>query len=58
MGKEGPGDVQGALAEIGLSLTRKPKVMHAFEFFTNDNMLQAIKSRIKKPLKGLKVASY
>lgn len=50
--------IDGALAEIGLSISGKLKVMHAYEFYTNENMLELIKSKIKKPLRGLKVASY
>jgi len=50
--------VSKALAEAGLTYRGKVKVRHPLEVLINDVGMDAIKARVTRPLKGLKVASY
>jgi heterodisulfide reductase subunit B len=50
--------VQVALDTAKLSLPREVPVRHPLDVLINDVGLEAIKARVKRPLKGLKVAPY
>lgn len=59
--KENPVELkatQAALQEAGLKYTGKVKVRHPLDVLLNDYGEDEITKRIKKPLKGIKVASY
>lgn len=47
-----------ALQEAGLSYSGNTPVRHPLDIFIHDIGLDAIKAKVKKPLKGLKVAPY
>jgi len=46
------------LNKIGLSFENKVKVRHPLDVLTNDIGLDAIRTAVFEPLKGLKVVSY
>jgi len=50
--------VHRGLGAIGLKYDGKVKVRHPLDILTNDIGLDAIRARVKAPLKGLKVATY
>ena len=50
--------VNEALAEDGLSFSGTSQVRHLLDVIVNDVGLEEIKKRVKKPLTGLKVATY
>jgi len=50
--------VDEALAEGGLAYHGTVKVRHALDIITTDIGYDAIKSKVKKPLNGLKIAPY
>ena len=50
--------VRNALAAGGLTLQGEVTVRHPLDILVNDVGLEAIKSKARKPLKGLKVAPY
>ncbi len=50
--------VHRGLGAIGLRYDGKVKVRHPLDIFVNDVGLDAVKARVKQPLKGLKVATY
>jgi len=50
--------IDGALAEIGLEITGNVKVKHGLEVLTDPAVMEKIKSAVKKPLKGWKIAPY
>jgi heterodisulfide reductase subunit B len=51
-------EVQSVLKEAGLEYNGTTKVRHLLDVVYNDVGLEVIKSLVKKPLKGLRVASY
>jgi heterodisulfide reductase subunit B len=50
--------VQAGLRAIGLSYSGTVKVRHPLDVVVNDLGLEAVERRVKRPLKGLKVAPY
>ncbi|MCX7836066.1 MAG: CoB--CoM heterodisulfide reductase iron-sulfur subunit B family protein [bacterium] len=50
--------IRNALKEAGFTYTGKTKVRHPLDILVNDIGLDKIRQHVKKPLKGLKVASY
>lgn len=56
--KDNGDPVREALGTVGLSFKGTIQVRHPLDVFVNDLGLDAIKSRVKKPLSGLKVAPY
>jgi heterodisulfide reductase subunit B len=50
--------VNEALQEDNLKFTGAAKVRHLLEVFVQDVGLEAVKKAVKKPLKGLRVATY
>ena len=50
--------VHRGLGAIGLVYDGKVKVRHPLDILVNDVGLDAIRARVKQPLKGLKVATY
>lgn len=50
--------VNSCLAEVGLEYNGEVKARHLWEVMFNDITVQAIKSKVVKPLNGLKVAPY
>ena len=50
--------VHRGLNAVGLRYEGKVKVRHPLDILTNDIGLDAIRARVKQPLKGLKVATY
>jgi heterodisulfide reductase subunit B len=50
--------VSKALSDVGLKYSDDVKVHHPLEVLLNEIGLDTIKSKVKKPLKGLKVAPY
>lgn len=52
------GEVNEALKEEGLQFDGTSKVRHFLDICINDVGLEAIRSQVKKPLKGLRVATY
>ncbi|WP_275098603.1 CoB--CoM heterodisulfide reductase iron-sulfur subunit B family protein [Sedimenticola hydrogenitrophicus] len=51
-------DANTALNEINLKLNNQTPVRHMVEVLVEDIGFEAIKAKIKKPLQGLKIASY
>ncbi len=51
-------DTNTALAAGGLSVENKTPVRHIVEVLVEDIGFEAIKDKVKKPLEGLKIASY
>ncbi len=51
-------DANTALNEINLKLNNQTPVRHMVEVLVEDIGFEAIKQRVKKPLEGLKIASY
>jgi len=51
-------DANTALNEIKLKLNNQPPVRHMVEVLVEDIGFEAIKEKVKKPLEGLKIASY
>jgi heterodisulfide reductase subunit B len=51
-------DANAALSEAGLKYKGEAKVRHLVEVVVEDIGFDAIKERVKKPLEGLKIASY
>lgn len=52
------GVVRGNLKELGITFNNKVKVKHIVRFLYEDIGLEVIKEKIKRPLKGLKLAVY
>jgi heterodisulfide reductase subunit B len=50
--------VKKALGAINLKITKKIKVRHPLDILLNDVGLDRIKQKVKRPLTGLKVATY
>jgi heterodisulfide reductase subunit B len=50
--------VKAALTEVGLPYTGRVRVRHPLDILVNDVGLPAITAAVKRPLKGVKVASY
>jgi heterodisulfide reductase subunit B2 len=50
--------VQGALKTIGLNYQDRVKVRHPLDILWNDMGVEAIRKKVKVPLKGVKVAPY
>ena len=50
--------VAAGLKEIGLTSSGKTEIKHPLQILANDLGAKAIRSKVKKPLKGLKVACY
>jgi heterodisulfide reductase subunit B len=50
--------VDGALAAVGLKFSGDIPVRHPLDVLINDVGLEAVKMKVKRPLKGLKVAPY
>jgi len=51
-------DANTALNEINLKLNNQTPVRHMVEVLVEDIGFEAIKAKVKKPLEGLKIASY
>jgi heterodisulfide reductase subunit B len=51
-------DANTALNEINLKLNNQTPVRHMVEVLVEDIGFEAIKAKVKKPLQGLKIASY
>lgn len=51
-------EVGESLKKAGLDYSGKTKVRHPLDVLTNDIGLEAVKNKVKKPLKGLKIAPY
>ena len=52
------GEISGALQSAQLNYTGRAQVRHPLDLFVNDYGLDALKAKVKQPLKGLKVACY
>jgi heterodisulfide reductase subunit B2 len=50
--------VKAGLAKAGLKYENKVKVRHPVDVLVNDVGIEAIKEKVKRSLKGLKIASY
>jgi len=50
--------VRGALTSIGFDYQNKVKVRHPLDILWHDIGVETIRSKVKSPLKGLKVATY
>jgi succinate dehydrogenase / fumarate reductase, cytochrome b subunit len=50
--------VDGALKQIGMAYRRSTKVKHLLEVLTTDVGLDAIRRRVTRPLRGLKVGAF
>lgn len=50
--------VQHALSQVGLTYSGNTPVRHPLDVLLNDVGIEAIKQKVQRPLKGLKVATY
>jgi len=50
--------MNGALNEVGMVYDGKVKVRHLLEVVFNEYPMEMLKSRVKRPLKGIKIAPY
>ncbi len=57
-GSEKAEKILAALEKAGLNYTGKVDVKHPLEVLTQDEMLDKIRARVTRPLKGLRVACY